>query len=161
MATIIEVAKQVRQYWLDAGLEVHPVAMDEVFEAWRALPGALPKEYEEFLRVAGLPTDEDALGFRFWLPNELRATVDVLRAAGADSHATEASVIIVDYFQESWWYALWVSGPWAGFVSIVLGTRNGSDPQFPLGTLEEFLLAYINDDEERLCARSPGIDEPG
>ncbi|QSQ12985.1 hypothetical protein [Myxococcus landrumensis] len=134
MATLTDVAQQVRDYWLAAGLDVRPVAMSEVMDACRALPGALPKA--------------------------LRATADVLRDAGAGCNATEASVIIVDSFQESWWYTLWVSGPWKGFVSLVLGTKTGNAPQFPLGTLEEFLLAYIHDNEERLCARSRGVAEP-
>jgi hypothetical protein len=142
-----DIATQVRQHWLEQGLDVLPVAMDEVVEAWRSLPGALPEAYEAFLRTAGLPADEDAEGFRFWLPRELRATADVLRGAGYGSDATEGAVIFADYLQESWWYALWVSGPWKGCVSLVLGTRSGKDPQPPLGSLEEFLLAYLKDDE--------------
>ncbi len=138
---------QVRQHWLDQGLRVLPVAMDEAVEAWRSLPGMPPEEYEVFLRTAGLPADEDAQGFRFWLPRELRSTADVLRSAGYESDATEASVIFADYLQESWWYALWMSGPWRGGVSLVLGTRSGKDPQLPLGSLEEFLEAYLKDDE--------------
>ncbi|NTX40330.1 hypothetical protein HUA78_38470 [Myxococcus sp. CA033] len=159
MAEITNIATQVRQHWLERHLNVQPVAMKEVVDAWRSLPGVLPEEYEAFLRIAGLPTDEDAQGFRFWLPGELRATADVLRDAGYCCNATEASVIFVDYFQESWWYALWVSGPWKGYVSLVLGTKSGNDPRFPLGSLEEFLLAYIKDDEDFLCRGMPKIGE--
>lgn len=159
MAAITNIATQVRQHWLERHLNVQPVAMKELVDAWRSLPGVLPEEYEAFLRIAGLPTDEDAQGFRFWLPGELRATADVLRDAGYGCNATEASVIFVDYFQQSWWYALWVSGPWKGYVSLVLGTKSGNDPRFPLGSLEEFLLAYIKDDEDFLCRGMPKIGE--
>ncbi|NTX66804.1 hypothetical protein HUA74_39760 [Myxococcus sp. CA051A] len=159
MTAITNIATQVRQHWLERHLNVQPVAMKELVDAWRSLPGVLPEEYEAFLRIAGLPTDEDAQGFRFWLPGELRATADVLRDAGYGCNATEASVIFVDYFQQSWWYALWVSGPWKGYVSLVLGTKSGNDPRFPLGSLEEFLLAYIKDDEEFLCRGMPKIGE--
>ncbi|NTX52062.1 hypothetical protein [Myxococcus sp. CA039A] len=159
MTAITNIATQVRQHWLERHLNVQPVAMKELVDAWRSLPGVLPEEYEAFLRIAGLPTDEDAQGFRFWLPGELRATADVLRDAGYGCNATEASVIFVDYFQQSWWYALWVSGPWKGYVSLVLGTKSGNDPRFPLGSLEEFLLAYIKDDEDFLCRGMPKIGE--
>ncbi|MCP3166610.1 hypothetical protein [Myxococcus qinghaiensis] len=153
MATITDIANQVRQHWLTQGPRAHPVARDEIVEAWRSLPGALPDEYETFLRIAGLPPDDDLRGFRFWWPKELRATADVLRDAGYPCNATEASVIIADFLQESWWYALWVTGPWKGYVSLVLGSYNGSDPQFPLGSLEDFLLAYIKDDDDVLCPK--------
>lgn len=161
MAGLTEIATQVRQHWLKQSLRVLPVAKEALADAWRSLPGTPPEEYETFLRTAGLPTDEDAQGFRFWLPQELRATSDVLRDAGYGCNATEASVVFADYLQESWWYALWVSGPWKGYVSLVLGTKSGNDPQFPLASLEEFLLAYIKDDEELLCPRRPGLGEPG
>ncbi|NTX07346.1 hypothetical protein [Myxococcus sp. CA040A] len=154
MAAITNIATQVRQHWLERHLNVQPVAMKDVADAWRSLPGVLPEEYEAFLRIAGLPTDDDSRGFRFWLPEELRATADVLRDAGYGCNATEASVIFADYLQQSWWYALWVSGPWKGYVSLVLGLYSGNDPQFPLGSLEDFLLAYIKDDDDVLCPKS-------
>jgi hypothetical protein len=107
----------------------------------------IPEEYEAFLRIAGLPDDEDGAGFRFWLPHEVRATSDVLReAVGSACHA-EHSVIIADYLHESWWYALWLTGPLRGQVSLVLGAADGKDPRPPLGALVDFLLAYMNDDE--------------
>jgi|GEM_PF-6830409 len=159
MAEITDIATQVRQHWLKRYMDVQPVVMKELVDAWRSLPGGLPEEYEAFLRTAGLPTDADIRGFRFWLPEELRSTADVLRDAGYGCNATEASVIFADYLHQSWWYALWVSGPWKGYVSLVLGTRNGDDPRFPLGTLEEFLLGYIKDDDDVLCRRMPAIGE--
>ncbi|WP_163868258.1 hypothetical protein [Myxococcus eversor] len=135
MAEITNIATEVRQHWLEWPLNVQPVAMEEVVDVWRSLPGVLLEEYEAFLRTAGLPTDEDSRGFRFWLPEELRSTADMLRDAGYGCNATEASVIFADYFQESWRYTLRVSGPWKGYVSLVLGTKSGNDPRLPLGSL--------------------------
>lgn len=82
MDATTDIAMQVRRHWLERYLDVQSVSMNEVVDAWRSLPGEIPEEYETFLRTAGLPTDADSRGFRFWLPEELRATADVLRDAG-------------------------------------------------------------------------------
>ena len=55
-------------------------------------------------------------------------------------------MIIADYLQESWWYAIWVAGPFSGHVSLVLGRDGDGNPEPPLGTFVDFLLAYLNDD---------------
>jgi hypothetical protein len=146
MAEVAAVAKEVRQHWLSQGLRVSSVEPEELAELRRLRPEGIPEEYEAFLRIAGLPDDEDGAGFRFWLPKEVRATSDVLSEAGHGSDATEPSVIIADYLQESWWYGLWLAGPFTGRVSLVLGHEDGRDPQPPLGTFVDFLLAYLNDD---------------
>lgn len=146
MAEITAVASEVRQHWLSQGLRVSPVGSQELAELRLWQPEGVPEEYEAFLRVAGLPDDEDRQGFRFWSPREVRATRDTLRGAGYGSDATEPSVIIADYLQESWWYGLWLAGPFKGSVSLVLGREDGRDPQRPLGSLGDFLLAYVRDD---------------
>lgn len=146
MAEVAAVAEKVRQHWLSQGLRVSPVKPDDLAELRRLRPEGMPEEYEAFLRIAGLPDAEDGEGFRFWLPSELRATSDVLGEAGYGSDAAELSVIVADYLQESWWYGLWVTGPFRGQVSLVLGDEGGRDPQPPLGTFVDFLLAYLKDD---------------
>lgn len=155
MAGVEAAAKGVRRRWLLQGIRVSSVEPDELVSMTRLAPHGVPTEYETFLRVAGVPDDEDAAGFRFWRPTEVRATGDVLRAAGYVIDAADRSVIIADYFQESWWYCLWLSGTLAGCMSLVLGESNGHDPQPPLGTFEEFLIAYL-DDDVRLYPPEPG-----
>lgn len=145
MAEIAEVAKRVRQHWLSQGLRVSSIEPEELVELRHRSQG-IPDEYETLLRIAGLPAEEDREGFRFWRPQEIRPTVEVLAEAGYESDATEPSVIIADYLQESWWYGLWLAGPFAGQVSVVLGRKDGSDPQPPLGPLVDFLLAYVHGD---------------
>jgi len=146
MAEVAVLAKEVRQHWLSQGLRVSSVKPEELAELTRSRLAGIPEEYEAFLRVAGLPDDEDGAGFRFWLPREVRATSHVLGESGYGSEGAEPSVIIADYLQESWWYGLWLAGPFAGQVSLVLGNEAGKDPQPPLGTFVDFLLAYLNDD---------------
>lgn len=146
MAEVTAISKRVREHWLAQGLRVSSVEAEALAELKRSRPEGIPEAYETFLRTAGLPHDEDGNGFRFWRLREVRATTDVLRDAGYASDAVEPSVIIADYFQESWWYGLWVAGPFTGHVSIVLGHERGKDPQAPLGTFVDFLRAYLIDD---------------
>lgn len=146
MAQIVEVAKSVREYWLSQGLSVSPVKPEELEGLRCSMPGGIPEEYEAFLRIAGLAESEDSEGFRFWFPGEVRATRDVLGEARYVSDATNMSVIIADYLQESWWYALWLTGPSRGQISLVLGQEGGRDPQPPVGKLSDFLVAYMTDD---------------
>jgi len=146
MTGVATLAIRVREHWLSHGLGVSPVPSAELTELKRRRPEGIPEAYEEFLLIAGLPAGDDEQGFRFWLPREVAATRDVLEASGYRSNATESSLIIADYLQESWWYALWLAGPFRGSVSLVLGVENGTDPQPPLGTFNEFLFAYLNDD---------------
>ncbi len=154
MDELAAVAERVRRHWLSQGLRVLPITPYELERLRSSRSARIPEEYEDFLRVAGLPDDEDREGFRFWSPIEVRATNDVLHNAGYASTAAEPSVIIADYLQESWWFALWVDGPFRGHVSLVLGSGDGRDPQPPLGTFVDFLLAYLGDDE-RLYPPSP------
>lgn len=71
MAEVVEIANRVREHWLLQGLRVSPVKSEELSELKRLQPEGLPHAYEAFLRIAGLPDDEDREGFRFWLPREV------------------------------------------------------------------------------------------
>lgn len=146
MIELGELARKVRRHWLLQGLRVRPVEPEEMAELKQSRPEGIPKEYEVFLRIAGLPNDEDGAGFRFWLPREVRTVRDVLGGAGYEGDTVELIVVIADYLQESWWYGLWSVGPFAGHVSLVLGREDGGDPQPPLGTFIDFLVAYLGDD---------------
>lgn len=140
MAEVAAVAKAVRQHWLSQGLRVSFVDPNELVALKRSRSEGIPEEYEAFLRIAGLPDDEDRVGFRFWSPKEVCATSEVLRQTGYLHVATESSLVIADYLQESWWYGLWSTGRFTGHVSLVLGQTRGVDPQPPLGSFVDFLL---------------------
>ena len=145
MTDIAEVARSVRRRWLSQGLRVVPIEFEDLQALRRSSPSGLPEAYEAFLRIAGLPQDEDSEGFRFWPPRQVRMTSDVLAEAGYACAQGDRSAVIADYLQESWWYCMWLEGPLRGHVSVVLGDARGRDPQPPLGTLADFLLAYLND----------------
>jgi hypothetical protein len=147
MAEVTTVAKGVLRRWLSQGLRVSAVTPEEMARLRQLQPDGRWEDYEAFLRIAGLPQDEDSEGFRFWLPREVRLSKDVLADAGSRCNAAEPSVIFADYLQECWWYGLWLAGPFAGQVSLVLGSEDGEDPQLPLGSLVEFLAAYLDDDD--------------
>lgn len=146
MAEVAAVAKDVRRRWLSQGLRVTPIASEEIEGLRQLHPDGHWAEYETFLRIAGLPHEEDRNGVRFWLPREVHSARDVLVDAGYQCDMMDPSVIFADYLQESYWYGLWLAGPLIGRVSLVLGTADGTDPQPPIGSLVDFLLAYLNDD---------------
>ncbi len=146
MAAIEIVAQAIRTHWLSQGLRLRAPEPQELEILRRLDSNGIPSEYETFLRVAGVLEDEDRLGIYFWLPSEVRATHEVLAEAGCACDSSAPSVVIADYFQESWLYALWLGGPFRGQVSLALGTADGKDPQPPLGTLADFLLACMSDD---------------
>jgi hypothetical protein len=165
-AELIAVAMEVRQHWLSQGLPLFPVSATQLEDLHRSFLEGLPEEYETFLRVAGLHQDGQEM-VRFWKPHEIRRSSDVVREA--DEHnarvsrnkeqpprnphhervfrTLDQSLVIADYMQESWWYALWISGPSRGLVSYVGGYTDGRDPAPVLGTLVEFLQAFMKDDE--------------
>lgn len=157
MAEMSTVSKNVRQHWLAQGLRISAVPADQLDEFRQRFPRGIPQDYTTFLSIAGLPDDEDAEGFRFWPLREVRSTRVVLQDAGYGSDVSACSVIIADYLQESWWYCLWLDGPAVGQVSAVWGTRDGNDPQPPLGTLASFLRLYL-DDDERLYPFDGNVD---
>jgi hypothetical protein len=151
MAQIEIVAQAIRKRWLSQGLWVRALKPHELEVLRQLSPDGVPADYEAFLRVAGVLESEDRVGIRFWLPKEVRATREVLADAGLASNSAWPSVIIADYMEESWWYALWIGGPFRGQVSLalgdsLLGDAEVKDPQAPLGTLVDFLLAYMSDD---------------
>lgn len=107
--------------------------------------------FECFLHIAGVPSDDDKDGFLFWGPSLIRPVEDVMRDAQYDWKCAHRSVIIADYLQECWWYALWLDGPWAGRVSLVLGCADEPAPVF--GSLADFLRAYLDGDDRLYSAR--------
>jgi hypothetical protein len=146
MAEIAIVANEVRRHWLSQGLQVSPVTQEEFAVLRQLQPEGRWEEYEAFLRVAGLPHAEDREGVRFWLPREVRPSIDVLADARCRYSAVYPSVIFADYLQESYWYGLWLDGPCAGSVSLVLGIVDGEAPLPPVGSFVDFLLAYLTND---------------
>jgi hypothetical protein len=156
MADVVLLSEQVRERWLREGLEISTVNLVDIARMEYLFGRRIPSDYRQFLSVAGLPHNEDSEGFRFWSPGEWRATRDVLEDAGYQSFEGDScSVIFADYLQESWWYAVWLSGAKAGGVSLALGTSDGRDPQRPIGSMADFLEAYLAGDQ-RLYPK-PGL----
>lgn len=151
MAEVTALAEKVRRHWIHQGLEVRPVSEGELREMADVSSEGTPDAYDAFLRSVGLPTDQDGAGFRFWSPREVRPTHEVLLDAGCPPTAPSPSVIVADYLQECWWYALWLAGPFRGQVSLVRGRDDGPLP--PLGSFGDFLEAYL-DDDARLYPRT-------
>ncbi len=145
MAAIVAVAEEVKHFWLSQGLKVHSVGADELIALRRTLGGTIPTEYEAFLRIAGLPDDEDKSGIRFWQPLEVRIMRSAIHDSSASLVAGEQIALIADYFQESWSYGIWLSGPLAGSVSVVPSPTSGWVAH-PVGTMAEFLTAYVAGD---------------
>ena len=148
MAEVASTARAVQQHWLSHGLRVFQVGRSELASLSRSISDGLPEEYDEFLRIAGLPDNEDAAGFRFWLPTEVTPTNQVLHNAGYEISFSDPSMIIADYMQESWWYCLWVGGTFRGQVSLVLGREDHLNPVPTFATFGEFLQAYLADDPQ-------------
>jgi hypothetical protein len=139
-------AHQIRQRWLSQGVPTSQVTPDDLAAIRTAFRAEIPADYESFLEIAGSQDGHDKDQYRFWHPREIRPTSDVLRDAGYPSNATELSIVIADYMQESWWFSLWLTGPWAGQVSLALGLCDGSDPQPPIASFDDFLELYMRDD---------------
>ncbi len=140
--TMSEVIERVRRYWLAQGLTVNTVDPKSIA---LELHGEMPAAYAELLRTVGVPNDEDVHGFRFWHPHEFRSARQVLTGADCPSDVPETWVIIADYLQESWWYAMDFAGADKGRVFLVLGSA--ADPTAPIGDVSRFLQAYLDDDE--------------
>ncbi len=138
------VIAEVRDYWAKRGLV--PGALD-LTSLHASVVGRLPADYERFLLSAGVPVDDQFQEVRFWEPGELRLARDLLAepqvAPGDWLHVDGGRILIfADYFQESWWYGLWLDADQSGLVSRVGG---GNDPEPPLGSFSEFLDAYMSD----------------
>lgn len=159
-AGIEHLAAQVRDRWTSQEITVSDVRPQAILELVRRF-GPLPEPYTEFLRTAGVASNDDSEGFLFWGPEEVRSTAAALNDAGYPGvDLAASSIIFADYMQESWWYALWVDGPHLGCVSLVLGQGASEPPdlQPPVGTFLEFLAWYLADDERlyRVVRGSPG-----
>ena len=89
--------------------------------------------------------NNDHEGFLFWSPNDCRFADDYGVTANFAFSISEACVIFADYMQESWWYGLWVKGPWVGMVSPIWGSLEDSVVE-PIGTFSEFIKKYLVSD---------------
>lgn len=146
MAEVTDLATRLRLHWRSQGLRILQQHPSDVAIAESVVGCRLPEDYVSFLCEVGLPECDDSEGFRFWRPNELRHVQSVLRDAGYASDAIHPAIVFADCMQESWWFALWLSGPNLGLVSLALGTSSGQDPQPPMGTFQNFLQSYLNDE---------------
>jgi len=138
---------EVRAHWLSHKIQISEASIQDLdaFSRWSLESPAIA--YADLFRVAGIPSDCDREGFRFWRPDEIRLTGEVLQNdAGCTGNLDTNSVIVADYLQECWWYCLWISGQYAGSVSIVLGDEKLDMIRAPRWTLEGFLRAYLDDD---------------
>lgn len=138
------VIADVRDYWARRGLIAAPFDLTTLHPS---VVGRLPADYQRFVLVAGVPLDNQFQEVRFWEPGELRLARDYLveaQVSPGDWLEVDGPRILIfaDYFQESWWYGLWLDDDRCGLVSRVGG---GNDPEAPLGSFSQFLDAYMRD----------------
>lgn len=146
--TIFDLGARVRERWKSLGVTTSVCDGDCLqYSAHLSFPlHPILREYAAFSAVVGCQYNDDAMGFRFWPPAEVRMTRDVLVDAGYQCLSADASVVFADFMQESYWYSLWLAGPNAGMVSFTLGSIDGDDPQPPFATFHAFLELYLRDD---------------
>ena len=121
-----QLARQVRANWLRQGLTVSEPDLTPLASSVRA---RLAPEFVTFIEVAGLPDESDALLIEWWEPRRWEVVDDSL-------------LLFADYLLDSRLYALWLSGTDAGRIAVLANTT----PQPPIGTIAEFLAAYLADD---------------
>jgi hypothetical protein len=143
----VDAHSRLAHYWHQQGLDVRPVGAADLARVEQRLGVELPESFTSALAQAGVPSADDKEMFLWWPPQQWQLTADVLAAAGYAHRAGHASVVFMDYMQESWWYSLWVDGPHLGYVSLALGTSDGCDPQPPIAAFDEFVSLYVADDE--------------
>jgi len=149
MAKINEVSSRVRDYWIASGLNVRPVLGSDLVLLRHRFASDGIADYLQFLSIAGLPTDEDANQFRFWMPHELAPSNEVLLGTGFYSTAeaqAESGLIFADYMHESWWYRICLEGAEVGKIRRA-GSSQKDRQAPPMGSMCDFLEAYLRDDD--------------
>jgi hypothetical protein len=125
-ADIPDIARRVRESWLDQGLTVSTVDLNSVAKSVR---DQVATDFGLFLDVAGLPTEPDALLIEWWEPSKWEVVDGQL-------------LVFADYLIHSHAYALWLGGINAGKIAVL----DGVNPRPSIGTIEAFLTAYLADD---------------
>lgn len=146
MAEIDSVAEKVRKFWSDQNSSIIDISEEQLSLASQRLGVELPAHYVRFLKIAGLPDDEDRDMFYFWHPHELRMMDQILAEAGCTDSPPE-SIGVADHAQESWWYSLCVSGRFRGLVFQVWGTDAPAEAFGQGIELRSFLEKYLEDDD--------------
>ena len=87
------------------------------------------------LLMGGIALDEDERGYRWMAIDELVV----------HSVADEHWLVFCDYFQESFWYCVRLTGDWAGCVSLLPNNEPGMRPDPPIGTFAELVPLFIEE----------------
>lgn len=141
MSEIGDLALEVRRRWMAQGILGREISAAEV-EALETRVGPLPSAFKSLLSLAGAQADDDEEGVLFWPPEEVCPAREVLSKEGYRLLGADDAIVIADYMQESWWYALWTRGEKRGQVFLVRGEWQ-EEPLDPIGDLAGFLVAYL------------------
>lgn len=125
-ADLTNLARQVRESWLEQGLNVNTADLTSVAKSVR---DRLAPDFVAFLAVAGLPDEPDALLIEWWEPSKWEVV---------DCSLLVFAVTLI----HSHVYALWLGGTNARKIAVL----DGANPRPSIGTTEEFLTAYLADD---------------
>lgn len=138
-----ELARDVRLFWEQQGLLRKTVSRDEIQNAERRL-GRFPEDYRTFLLEAGINVEPGTAWIRFWSPDELRRTSQVVE------NDSTYSIIIADYMDESWWYTLELP-----FGRVRLSSGLHESKQLAGMSLSDFVSKYINNFQSLVLSAWP------
>lgn len=136
-----DLALEVRRRWLARGILGRDISRVEVGEL-EARVGPLPSAFKSLLLIAGTQVDDDDEGVLFWPPEEVCPAREVLSKEGYRLVGAEDAIVIADYMEQSWWYALWIRGRERGNVFLVRGEWQEA-PLDSIGNVAGFLRAYL------------------
>lgn len=144
-----DLALRVRGHWIAEGLDVVRIGSSAIASLRQRFPSEGIEGYLQFLSFAGLPKTEDVNQFRFWMPKEIAESAELLKRTGALSAVdadAERGMVFADHMQESWWYRIVLDGSEVGMVRRA-GCLAKDRQAPPIGTIWDFLAAYLRDDE--------------
>ena len=129
-------------HWRSTGARLNPPATEvQISEFERKHGIALPESVRAlYLAANGMAEDSaDSRWFAFWSLAAIERESGVQRFSGAEHEIVR--VVFADGMIHSQYYALHVSGPLAGVVSVVWDTSSGEDtPEW--GSLAAFAARY-------------------
>ena len=116
------VSRKMAQHWRSQGLHGGSIPNIEIRILEKEF-GRLPPAYKRFLKVAGSQIDGDENGYWLWPPADILHNSRRFLDDMGSSNLAEDCIIIGDYLQYCWFYALWITGPESGQVFCVDGVN--------------------------------------